>query len=262
MSALLIRAAAGLIATQSIDAGRSQAAAEALHAAGLLQSPETAAAQDQLRARVDEVERAYTYDTAALRSRVAELEELADRQAREIATLRGAQLLTAAGVNEAAGRTPEEHAAHINALRDQLGAAALVVITAVGDKYQVVNSIEGISPLHLIGALHHAVQQILLHVSDQDDTEPVTVYRAELNVGEEIRLGLFTNRAAARACCEEHAREVEGYIGDLVWEEYPTDDPAEPGEELRAHDGATGYNVVPVTAEATFQAGAEDGEGQ
>jgi hypothetical protein len=45
VSALLIKAAAGLIATQSIDGERSRSAAEALHAAGMLQSPETAADQ-------------------------------------------------------------------------------------------------------------------------------------------------------------------------------------------------------------------------
>ncbi|WP_439947262.1 hypothetical protein [Streptomyces sp. BBFR109] len=50
------------------------AMAEHLADAGLLQSPETAAELDRLRSRVDEVVQAYTFDTAALRKRVAELE--------------------------------------------------------------------------------------------------------------------------------------------------------------------------------------------
>ncbi|NED73321.1 hypothetical protein G3I51_13410 [Streptomyces sp. SID9944] len=40
----------------------------------MLQSPETAVELDRLRSRVDEVVQAYTFDTAALRKRVAELE--------------------------------------------------------------------------------------------------------------------------------------------------------------------------------------------
>ncbi|CAM5248978.1 hypothetical protein SGLAM104S_01573 [Streptomyces glaucescens] len=56
----------------------------ALESAQLLQSPETAAETERLRLRVDEVERAYTFDTAELRrendelrARVAELETAA-----------------------------------------------------------------------------------------------------------------------------------------------------------------------------------------
>lgn len=52
----------------------SSQAAFALESAQLLQSPESAAELEQARLRVDEVERAYMFDTAALKRRIAELE--------------------------------------------------------------------------------------------------------------------------------------------------------------------------------------------
>ncbi|MEE4598281.1 hypothetical protein V2J94_41670 [Streptomyces sp. DSM 41524] len=61
--------------------------AMAIDAAQRHMTPETAAELEQLRARVDEVERAYTFDTAELKKQVAELEAARDR-----ATAHGAKL--------------------------------------------------------------------------------------------------------------------------------------------------------------------------
>jgi hypothetical protein len=86
MNARRVRAAEGVVFAAMKTRQTAAGIAAALEAACLLQSPETAAEQlallaevDRLRLRVDEVERAYTFDTAALEQRVAELEGVLSR---------------------------------------------------------------------------------------------------------------------------------------------------------------------------------------
>lgn len=97
MNARLVNAAADVIARAKANGRQTPAGlATALDSAQLLQSPETAAELEQLRARVDEVERKYTFDTAELKrqldaalARVAELEHkkrLEDRERVELLT--------------------------------------------------------------------------------------------------------------------------------------------------------------------------------
>lgn len=74
MNAKRVNAAAGVVHAAMQSRQTAAGIAAALEAACLLQSPETAVEADRLRARVDEVERAYVFDTAALKRRVAELE--------------------------------------------------------------------------------------------------------------------------------------------------------------------------------------------
>ncbi|MFJ1995258.1 hypothetical protein [Streptomyces asiaticus] len=69
-AALKVAQAATMTPDASYD--MTSAIVFALGSAQLLQSPETAAELEQLRARVDEVERKYTFDTAALKKRAAE----------------------------------------------------------------------------------------------------------------------------------------------------------------------------------------------
>lgn len=75
MNAKLVNAVANVIC-RSMENGRKTPTGWAmdLESAQLLQSPETVAEVERLRARVDEVERAYTFDTAELKRRIAELE--------------------------------------------------------------------------------------------------------------------------------------------------------------------------------------------
>ncbi|WP_033307396.1 hypothetical protein RFN58_07185 [Streptomyces iakyrus] len=64
-----------ILAAQKRGHITASAWAAALEAACMLQSPETAAEQQALQARLDKVERAYVFDVAELRARVAELDE-------------------------------------------------------------------------------------------------------------------------------------------------------------------------------------------
>lgn len=76
MIARSVNAAADVI-TRAMQNGRQTPAgwAMALDAACMIQTPEKAAEHERLRARVDEVERKYAFDTAALKRRIGELEQ-------------------------------------------------------------------------------------------------------------------------------------------------------------------------------------------
>lgn len=84
MNTKRVNAAAGVIHGSQVKGKRTAAGIAAdLESACLLQSPETAAEQQALQARVDKVERAYVFDVAELRrendrllKRIAELEQL------------------------------------------------------------------------------------------------------------------------------------------------------------------------------------------
>jgi hypothetical protein len=79
----LVNSAAGVILAALTQNRTAAGIALALDSAQMLLTPETAAELEQARLRVDEVERAYTFDTAELkreldgmRARVVELEQL------------------------------------------------------------------------------------------------------------------------------------------------------------------------------------------
>lgn len=75
MNTKRVTAAAGVIhGSQKKGKQTATGLAADLESACMLQDPETAAEQRALRARVDEVERKYTFDTAELKRRIAELE--------------------------------------------------------------------------------------------------------------------------------------------------------------------------------------------
>ncbi|MFE9448373.1 hypothetical protein [Streptomyces sp. NPDC006739] len=86
--------------------------AMAIDSAGRHMSPETAAEIERLRARVDEVERAYIFDTAELKRQIAELQ--AERHVTNEAladvtvALRGAQAETDPGACQGCGSLPEQ----------------------------------------------------------------------------------------------------------------------------------------------------------